>query len=104
MPVLILDDQAAIVDFNARLAFETEHEILDLDVLSRGGALALADPDRLRYGMAEDADLGRGVFRALYNHIRTNRVRRHRLSPLRRSRQRPSPKHVLSPRPDSGRV
>jgi GNAT superfamily N-acetyltransferase len=56
-PVLIRqarsEDEATIVSFNARLALETEHKVLDSDVLRTGVAVALADPDRLRYWMAE---------------------------------------------------
>jgi GNAT superfamily N-acetyltransferase len=97
------DDRAAIVEFNARLALETESKALDRDVLDRGVAAALADPDRLRYWVAEAPGgrvvgqaavtrewsdwrngwlwwfqsvyvapdhRGRGVFRALFGHIR----------------------------------
>jgi len=46
-------DHAAIVEFNARLAAETEGKQLDRSVLARGVELALADPDRLRYWLAE---------------------------------------------------
>jgi GNAT superfamily N-acetyltransferase len=46
-------DHATIVEYNARLAAETEGKQLDRAVLSRGVALALADPDRLRYWLAE---------------------------------------------------
>lgn len=46
-------DLQDIVDFNTRLALETEHIALNREVLSRGVALALADPDRLRYWIAE---------------------------------------------------
>jgi GNAT superfamily N-acetyltransferase len=46
-------DHPAIVEFNARLALETEAKQLELGVLSRGVAHALADPDRLRYWVAE---------------------------------------------------
>jgi GNAT superfamily N-acetyltransferase len=57
MPPLIrdalTDDIPVIVAFNARLAEETEAKTLDLDVLSRGVSVALSDPDRLRYWMAE---------------------------------------------------
>jgi GNAT superfamily N-acetyltransferase len=95
-------DRAVIVDFNARLALESENKTLDRSVLERGVELALANPDRLRYWVAESADTvvgqtamnrewsdwrngwlwwlqsvyvhpdfrGRGVFRALYSHIR----------------------------------
>lgn len=47
------EDRAMIVDFNARLAIETEHIVLDRMVLDRGVGAALADPDRLRYWVAE---------------------------------------------------
>lgn len=50
------DDLPRIVEYNARLASETEGKALDPDVLARGVSLALADPDRLRYWVAEDAD------------------------------------------------
>jgi GNAT superfamily N-acetyltransferase len=46
-------DHATIVEFNARLAAETEGKQLDRTVLARGVARALADPDRLRYWLAE---------------------------------------------------
>ena len=47
-------DRPAIVDFNARLARETEGKALDPAVLARGVEAALADPDRrLRYWVAE---------------------------------------------------
>ena len=47
------EDAETLVDFNARLAAETEHKSLDLGVLTRGVGKALADPDRLRYWVAE---------------------------------------------------
>ena len=46
-------DLAAIVEFNRRLALETESKTLDPAVLEAGVACALADPDRLRYWVAE---------------------------------------------------
>jgi GNAT superfamily N-acetyltransferase len=46
-------DLAAIVRFNAALAQETEGKQLDLVVLERGVERALAEPDRLRYWVAE---------------------------------------------------
>jgi GNAT superfamily N-acetyltransferase len=46
-------DVGTIVAFNARLARETEGKALDPAVLARGVAAALADPNRLRYWMAE---------------------------------------------------
>ncbi|APW60756.1 GNAT family N-acetyltransferase [Paludisphaera borealis] len=49
------DDHAAIVEFNRRLAEETEGKTLDPNVLDRGVARALADPDRLRYWVVERA-------------------------------------------------
>lgn len=46
-------DQAIIVEFNRRLALETESKTLDPATLEAGVACALADPDRLRYWVAE---------------------------------------------------
>lgn len=46
-------DLGAIVEFNRLLALETESKILDPDVLKTGVERALADPDRLRYWVAE---------------------------------------------------
>ena len=97
-------DLAVIVEFNRLLALETEAKVLDLATLESGVACALADPDRLRYWVAEVGDLahvvgqaaitrewsdwrmgwiwwfqsvyvardfrGRGIFRALHQHIR----------------------------------
>ncbi|OJW15836.1 MAG: GNAT family N-acetyltransferase [Planctomycetales bacterium 71-10] len=95
-------DLDAIVEYNGRLAAETESKRLDPNVLREGVARALADPDRLRYWVAESAGRvigqtaitrewsdwrngwlwwlqsvyvhadhrGRGVFKALYGHIR----------------------------------
>ncbi len=98
------DDHSAIVEFNRCLALETEGKTLDLAVLSQGVARALADPERLRYWVAQighspdvvgqaaitrewsdwrhgwiwwfqsvfiaEPHRGRGVFRAIYHHIR----------------------------------
>ncbi len=47
------DDLPAIVEFNRLLAVETENKVLDTAVLRRGVARALAEPDRLRYWVAE---------------------------------------------------
>ena len=47
------DDHAAIVAFNLALALETEDKHLDPATIERGVALALDDPDRLRYWIAE---------------------------------------------------
>jgi GNAT superfamily N-acetyltransferase len=49
-------DHSAIVAFNARLAAESEGKQLDLALLGRGVAQALAEPDRLRYWVAEAQD------------------------------------------------
>ncbi len=49
-------DIATIVDFNRRLALETESKVLDQAVLTTGVAQALGDPDRLRYWVAEIGD------------------------------------------------
>jgi GNAT superfamily N-acetyltransferase len=57
-------DQPTILDFNTRLAFETEGKTLDPAVLSQGVASALADPDRLRYWVAEDETTRRVVGQA----------------------------------------
>ncbi len=46
-------DRETLIDFNARLALETEHKTLSRDVLERGVDAALGDPDRLRYWVAE---------------------------------------------------
>jgi GNAT superfamily N-acetyltransferase len=97
-------DRETIVDFNQRLAHETEGKTLDRPVLAAGVTSALTDPDRLRYWVAQPAPSApvvgqaaitrewsdwrngwlwwfqsvyvlpefrsRGVFRALYRHIR----------------------------------
>jgi GNAT superfamily N-acetyltransferase len=46
-------DLAAIVDFNTRLAWETEHKRLDPPTIARGVARALAQPALCRYFVAE---------------------------------------------------
>jgi GNAT superfamily N-acetyltransferase len=46
-------DLDVIIEFNARLAFETEHKVLDLLILRQGVTVALREPDRLRYWVAE---------------------------------------------------
>jgi GNAT superfamily N-acetyltransferase len=48
-------DRDAIIEFNSRLAIETEGKTLDLARLARGVARALEDPDRLRYWVVEPA-------------------------------------------------
>jgi GNAT superfamily N-acetyltransferase len=99
-----VSDLAVIVEYNRCLALETESKILDPAILESGVTCALADPERLRYWVAElDGEphpvgqaaitrewsdwrkgwiwwlqsvyvagpfRGRGVFRALYHHIR----------------------------------
>ena len=59
MDLLIRDarpeDRDVIVDFNARLAQESEGKTLDLDVLARGVTGALAHPELCRYFVAEHA-------------------------------------------------
>lgn len=49
------DDLDRIVEFNTRLALETESKRLDASVLRRGVQAAIADPGRLRYWIAERA-------------------------------------------------
>ncbi|MCC7114217.1 MAG: GNAT family N-acetyltransferase [Burkholderiales bacterium] len=95
------DDLPVIVEFNRALAAESEDLTLDLDVLRRGVARALASPTLCRYYVAvlagrvvgqtmvtyelsdwrdglvhwiqsvyvERDARGRGVFRALYEHV-----------------------------------
>ncbi len=46
-------DHPYIVDFSQRLADETESKRLNVEVLNRGVAKALADPDRLHFWVAE---------------------------------------------------
>ncbi len=46
-------DRPRIAEFNRLLAFETENKTLDAAILEQGVARALADPDRLRYWVAE---------------------------------------------------
>jgi GNAT superfamily N-acetyltransferase len=53
------EDLDAIVEFNQALAHETESKRLDTDVLRQGVVAALADPERLRYWIADDA--GRAI-------------------------------------------
>jgi ribosomal protein S18 acetylase RimI-like enzyme len=51
-------DQAAIVAFNLQLAAESEGKELDPNIVARGVEQALADPDRLRYWIAETQETG----------------------------------------------
>jgi GNAT superfamily N-acetyltransferase len=46
-------DLDAVVEFNRLLALETEGKVLDPLILSLGVSRALAEPDRLRYWVAE---------------------------------------------------
>jgi ribosomal protein S18 acetylase RimI-like enzyme len=46
-------DAPLIVEFNRRLALESEDKTLDVDVLTVGVAAILADPSRGRYFLAE---------------------------------------------------
>jgi GNAT superfamily N-acetyltransferase len=55
------DDHTIIVEFNARLALESEGKTLDPSVLARGVAQALADPERLRYWVAQTAENDSGA-------------------------------------------
>lgn len=48
-----LSDLASVVEFNRRLALETEGKLLDPVVLSLGVSRAIAEPERLRYWVAE---------------------------------------------------
>ena len=47
-------DAPLIVDFNRRLALESEGKTLDLTVLTAGVAAGLADPEKARYFVAEE--------------------------------------------------
>jgi GNAT superfamily N-acetyltransferase len=58
------DDLSVIVAFNAALALETESKVLDPRVLALGVRAALADAERLRYWVAEEADTGRTIGQA----------------------------------------
>jgi len=49
----LLTDLERIVEFNLRLAQETEGKTLDREVLTRGVKNGLRDPERLRYWVAE---------------------------------------------------
>jgi ribosomal protein S18 acetylase RimI-like enzyme len=46
-------DLPTIVDFNARMALETEHKTLDRDVLARGCAAVLSSSDKGFYTVVE---------------------------------------------------
>ena len=49
----VLDDLSPIVDFNCRLAEETEHKRLDVETITRGVRRALSQPELCRYWVAE---------------------------------------------------
>jgi GNAT superfamily N-acetyltransferase len=49
----VLADRPSIVEFNRCLALETERKVLDEAILFSGVSRALADPERLRYWVAE---------------------------------------------------
>jgi GNAT superfamily N-acetyltransferase len=51
-------DRPTLVDFNEWLARETEGKALDRSILGAGVDAALADPDRLRYWVAEPDPAG----------------------------------------------
>jgi ribosomal protein S18 acetylase RimI-like enzyme len=51
----VLADAPVIVEFNRRLAQETEGKALDTAVLARGVAAGLADPHKALYFVAEEA-------------------------------------------------
>jgi GNAT superfamily N-acetyltransferase len=51
-------DRDLIVEFNLRLATETEGKSLDPVVLARGVTRALTEPDRLRYWVVEPEGVG----------------------------------------------
>lgn len=97
------DDCPAIVDFNCRIAEETEGKSLEAETIRAGVGALLADPAKGRYFVACDGDRlvgqimhtrewsdwrngdlwwlqsvyvlaeyrGRGVFRRLYEHVRS---------------------------------
>ena len=48
-------DAAAIAEFNRQMAWETEHKLLDPDVLARGVGRVFADPAKGFYLIAESA-------------------------------------------------
>ena len=57
-------DLESIVEFNLRLARETEGKELDRRVLTEGVRLGLRHPDRLRYWVATSADDGEVIGQA----------------------------------------
>lgn len=55
-----LDDLDVVIEYNAALARETEGKELPAETLRRGVATALAEPERLRYWVAEALNEGQG--------------------------------------------
>lgn len=51
------EDQDTLVELSRQLALETEGKTLDLEILLRGVQSALADPDRLRFWVAEQGGM-----------------------------------------------
>ncbi len=49
------DDIGTLIEYNIRLAAETENKTLDRAILTAGVTRALEDPGRIRYWVAEDA-------------------------------------------------
>lgn len=49
----LLEDLSTIVEFNRRLALETEAITLSVDILTQGVQAALLDPSKARYFVAE---------------------------------------------------
>ena len=47
-------DAATIVDFNRRMALETEQKVLEPEIVAAGVAAALADPHKAVYFVAEE--------------------------------------------------
>lgn len=60
------DDAATIVEFNRRLAEESEGKTLDLIVLRKGVAAALADPHKGPYFLAEEDGVVVGQMQVTY--------------------------------------
>ncbi len=59
------EDREILVEYNQRLASETEGKTLDHAILNRGVETALNDPDRLRYWVAEVVDETTGETRVI---------------------------------------
>jgi GNAT superfamily N-acetyltransferase len=56
----VLADAATVVEFNRRLALETEGKVLDLELLGQGVAAGLTDPHKALYFLAEEEGRARG--------------------------------------------